>query len=137
MKQSFDYKLIDSDVLAPVIELTLNDPTGKKEIKSNALIDTGYDGEVLIPIKLYNELNLSAFEFSENQFVNATSVTGEKCLLRSASGSTTIKGMDVLIDVIIDSNELISEVLIGRKFLEPFDLILKGKEKKAILELVD
>ncbi|MBA7555681.1 hypothetical protein ES705_48361 [subsurface metagenome] len=45
--------------------------------------------------------------------------------------------MDVLIDVIIDSNELISEVLIGRKFLEPFDLILKGKEKKAILELVD
>ncbi len=137
MKQSFDYKLIDSDVLAPVIELTLNDPTGKKEIKSNALIDTGYDGEVLIPIKLYNELNLSAFEFSENQFVNATSVTGEKCLLRSASGSATIKGMDVLIDVIIDSNELMSEVLIGRKFLEPFDLILKGKEKKAILELVD
>ncbi len=138
MKNIFDYKpSSSSSELAPYVDLLISDPLGSKSIECSAMIDTGYDGEIVVPVKLYDDLNLSAFEYSENLFAKAETITGEKFVLRTASGSVTVKGIDVSIVTTIDTHRSLTETLIGRKFLESFDVLLKGKDKKIELTFIE
>lgn len=138
MKNTFAYKpSTGSGELAPYVDLLISNPLGSKTIECTAMIDTGYDGEIVVPIKLYDDLNLAAFEYSENLFAKAETITGEKLVLRTASGSVTIRGIDVSIATTIDSHRTLTEPLIGRKFLETFDVILKGKDKKTEITFIE
>ncbi|MFX0209918.1 MAG: hypothetical protein ACFFDT_28315 [Candidatus Hodarchaeota archaeon] len=134
MKTSFNYqKPAISDVLAPYLKITISDPFEGNKIEVNALLDTGFDGEILIPIKIYEDLNLQAFEFSQDILSFAETASGERLELLSASGAITLSGINVTIIVIIDSHSHCQEVLIGRKFLESYNTSMKGQD--AIVEL--
>ncbi len=137
MKITSDYKRSKTRKLAPIVDLILKDPAEENEIFCHALIDTGFDGDIAIPNKEYNDLNLVAYEHSETPAIYGESAFNKKYFLRVASGTAIIKGIDVSIAVTIVSNEEFDDVLIGRGILESFDLTLKGKEKKLIMEFIE
>lgn len=135
MKYTFNYqKSIISDLSAPYIPLIISDPLEKQNIEEKALIDTGYDGEVLIPKTIYDKLNLRAFEYSMDVVSIAETASGEKLQLLSASAAITIKGDDLVSIVTIDCHENCKEILIGRKYLQSYHLTLKGPEEKLVID---
>jgi clan AA aspartic protease len=136
MKLKFGYNTpINSEILAPNIEVILSDPLEINTIELTALVDTGYDGEILIPKDIYYKLNLKAFEYSSDLLNFAETASGEHLELQSANGSIKIKGADLLTIVTVDSHEKCKEVIIGRKFLESYHTLLKGPEKELAIEL--
>ncbi|MHA1652337.1 MAG: clan AA aspartic protease [Candidatus Helarchaeota archaeon] len=135
MKLTFDYKIpVYSEIPAPYLIIILSDPLNIKEIELSALIDTGYDGELLIPPDIYDKLNLKAFEFSNDVVSIAETASGEHLELQSASGSIKIKGHDLITIITIDTHIRCKEVIIGRKFLESYNTLLKGPNKQVQLE---
>ena len=120
----------NSDVPAPYLSLILSDPFEIKKVEITAIIDTGFDGEILIPKSIYDDLKLKSFEYSSDVISQAETASGEFLELISASGSVRIKGSNLLTIITIDSHEKCKEVLIGRKFLESYHTLLKGPERE-------
>ncbi|MHA1972470.1 MAG: hypothetical protein ACTSW1_05745 [Candidatus Hodarchaeales archaeon] len=135
MKKTFQYKTpLVSDVEAPYLPLVLSDPLDMHSETVFGMIDTGYDGEILIPYQLFKELNLEAFEFSLDIVSYAETASGELLKLLSANASVMIEGIDISLLVIIDSHKECKEVLIGRRFLENYNLLLQGQLRKLEIE---
>lgn len=124
-----------SSVPAPFLEIEISDLLDKKKRTVQALIDTGYDGELLIPINLYRELNLGSFESSTEKTMIAETLTGEPIDLRSSVGTVRLLSLDISITSIIDTNEKFDEIIIGRIFLENFILSLNGCKKQLLIEI--
>ena len=59
----------------PMIEATLRDPLGDKQTKLVFVVDTGFQGGVLIPLHRYLELDLNMFE--EPKIIARTAAGGE------------------------------------------------------------
>ena len=105
MKQTFEYrKPLISDVNAPYIPLTISDPLENVKIERFGLIDTGFDGEILIPLELYNKLNLQAFEYSIDVVSIAETTSGEQLRLMTANAAVKLKGDELTSIVTIDSH---------------------------------
>lgn len=137
MKISFAYRSSAiSDIPAPYVKLVISDPFEERKSEAEALVDTGFDGEILIPFKIYEDLNLQAFEFGQDTLSIAETASGERLTLSSASGAAKILGANFSLIVTIDSHLRCQEVLIGRKFLEAFNTLMKGQEKQVELELL-
>jgi len=124
-----------STVPAPVITIGLGSPLAtKSELKSfKALIDTGYDGSVLISLDTFRELGLLSFKLPADMTATAEFITGEKVSMKSAEGLIHLTRLDLEIIVNIDALPEINEVLIGRQILEELYLALKGPESKLVL----
>jgi len=136
MKLLVNYKIpIYSAIEAPYLAIILSDPLERKNIELTALIDTGFDGEILIPKGIYDKLNLKAFEYSSDIISVAETASGEHLELKSASGSIQIMGDDLISVITVDSHIKCKEVIIGRKFLESYHTLLQGPEKKLEIEL--
>ncbi|HUY00553.1 MAG TPA: hypothetical protein VMV49_13415 [Candidatus Deferrimicrobium sp.] len=136
MKLFFEYKTPEnSEIQAPYLAIILSDPLELNDIKLSALVDTGFDGEILIPKDIYNNLNLQAYEYGIDIVSHAETASGEHLELLSASGSIRLKGSDLTTIITIDSHEKCREVVIGRKFLELYYTLLKGPEKELEIEL--
>ena len=138
MTLTFSYrKPMISDVRAPYLPLLVSDPLEQASIEVQGLVDTGYDGELLIPREMYDKLSLNAFEFSLDSISIAETASGEQLELLSASGAISIKGSDTHVIVTIDSHDKYKEVIIGRKFLESYIATLKGPAAKITVEFMD
>ena len=124
-----------SEQAAPLLQFTLADPFETTSYEIQALIDTGYDGNLLIPIEIFRFLKLERFEIRFDEQVYGETYLGEKIPLRSSQALIKIRmekevlEMIIIIDVIEDK----SECLIGRNFLEDFTLILQGREQSFTL----
>jgi len=130
-------QLTYSDVEAPVLEIKLSDPLGINSTMANAIIDTGFDAELIIPIGIYQTLQLQQFELSKDQFSIAETASGEQLQLVSAYGIVEIPSIDLELDVLIDAHVKCQEILIGRKFLQEFNLSLFGKKSTFTINLSD
>ena len=106
--------------------------TKKKKLKS--LVDTGYDGDIVVPYSIYQELELNQHEYPDDQMGLIETTSGELIVLKSASAIIEFVEIDVSIVVVVDTFPRGSEVIIGRKLLESFRTILDGKDKKGIFE---
>ncbi len=127
-------KQLISDLNAPYIPIIISDPLERNGIEQQALIDTGYDGEILIPKKIYEKLNLKAFEYSMDVISMAETTSGEQLRLLTASAAVKLKGDQLTSIVTIDCHEKCKEVLVGRKFLQSYYLTLKGPEETLTIE---
>lgn len=56
----------------PIVKATLHDPLSEKSIETEMIIDTGFQGGVLLPLSTYVDLNLNIFE--EPKVVSRTAV---------------------------------------------------------------
>jgi len=123
-----------SDVKAPYLPLIISDPLERVKIESQGLVDTGYDGELIIPMNMYDELSLNAYEFNIDSISMVETASGERLELLSASGAVSIKGSEVQVIITIDSHEKCNEVIIGRKFIESYVTTLNGPAAEIIVE---
>lgn len=57
---------------APIIEVIISDPLREKSTKLRLVIDTGFQGGILIPLQVYLSLNLNMFEKPKASAVTAT-----------------------------------------------------------------
>ncbi|MCE7734166.1 MAG: hypothetical protein GPJ54_04750 [Candidatus Heimdallarchaeota archaeon] len=105
-----------------------------KEEKLEALVDTGYDGDIVIPFSIYQKLQLSQHEYPDDQMGLIETASGELISLKSASAIIEFVEIEISIVVIVDTFTRGSEIIIGRKLLESFRTILDGSDKKIMLE---
>ena len=68
------FKNIDLNYV-PIVEAILRNPIGHKSLSLELIIDTGFQGGVLIPFRNYLDLELNLFE--EPKVIARTSVGGE------------------------------------------------------------
>ncbi|MCY3412046.1 MAG: hypothetical protein INQ03_10485 [Candidatus Heimdallarchaeota archaeon] len=118
----------NSSVLAPIITINVLDPLHMKTTEIRALVDTGYDGHLLLPYSNFTSLQLEAFQIDETIHVVGESVTGELFEMISAFGNVNIKGDTQEVESTIDTYVGNTECLIGRSFLSHFKVILEDEQ---------
>ncbi len=122
---------------APVIKIGLGTPiTSRENLKYyNALIDTGYDGTVLISYEIFTELKLMAFKIPNDLTPTAEFISGDKVAIKSAEGTLHVVDLDLEFVLNIDAMSEIHEILIGRQILEEIYLSLEGPEKELLITM--
>jgi clan AA aspartic protease len=125
----YDYELIN-ETLHPVIGGTLISPSREEEL--TMIVDTGFEGHLLIPSRLYKELGFIKYEHPISDFPVLETVSGMAIKIRSAPAQLYIKNLKMDIDVwtMPDCNE----ILLGLLALNELVLKLNGPEK--ILEIL-
>lgn len=120
----YDYESIN-EKLHPVIKGTLIS-SSKKE-KLTMIVDTGFDGYLLIPSKLYKKLGFQKYEHPISEFPILETVAGMVIKIRSAPANLYIGNLKIDIDVwtMPDCNE----ILLGIEVLDELLLKLDGPEK--------
>ena len=136
MSLEFPYKRTPrSEIKAPYLSLRIKNLLGNKERVVETLIDTGYDGFVVIPLEIYEELNMESFEVVEDELPQVETVTGERIFLRTANGVIEIPGILEESVIEIDTYSRCKEALMGRQLLEFLIIKLNGIEKR--LEIIE
>ena len=127
-----------SEIYAPFLPIRVFDETKSfiypKTGMIETLIDTGYDGFLIIPLRIFDELKLISSELVEDQSVRAESITGEYLELQTSMGYVEIPALKLLISIEIDTAPFCSEMLIGRQLLEKIVVILNGPTHELVVE---
>jgi predicted aspartyl protease len=96
-------------------------------------LDTGYDGELLLPSKLYRSLALYQWEYPEEYWPVGKTVSGEIIELILAKGQVLIPRWNVALEVFIETFEGNEEFLLGRSFIRKFKVLLDGPGNQVCL----
>jgi hypothetical protein len=96
-------------------------------------LDTGYDGGLLLPYKLYQDLALYRWEYPEEYWPVGKTVSGEIIELMLAKGQVLIPRWNVALEVFIETFEGNAEFLLGRGFIRKFRVLLDGPGNKVCL----
>lgn len=123
-----------SEVPAPVVTIFVKDLMGNNPAKINALVDTGYDGYLMIPAAVYESVCLSKFELNLEMVPPLETFGGERIIIRSANGLVHIEGLTEEFLCEIDSHAICGEALIGRQLLALFRCTLDGPAELFSLE---
>ena len=127
-----------SEVEAPILPIQIFDDTRThsypNQATTDALIDTGYDGFIMIPIKIFDALNLISSELPQDQVSMAETIVGEHLELRTALGYVEIPKLKISLSLEIDTYSNCAEILLGRQFLEYLVITLDGQQKELIIE---
>ena len=129
----WDYVVSGSSEPLIIIKLQLKLP-GKANWSQEIelLVDTGFDGEILLTGEMYTLAGYINISFPEDQWSKAQSITGDLIKLRRCHTLALIDEREF--DVIIESHSSIQENVIGRGFLNRFTSLLEGKKSKWTLK---
>jgi len=112
---------------APVVEAVLRNPLGTRLVRLKLLIDTGFQGGVLIPLSDYLKLGLNLFEEGEAVAVTAA---GAEVRLRVARGVLEIKGVGMECRVYTTLG--VRRALLGREVLKRLGMLYKPPDTLRI-----
>ncbi len=112
-----------SRVPVPVLSVTLSDPTSRSSAEVTPMVDTGFDGGLLLPLEQYLGLGLQDFEEPGGAFV-ARSALGLSVSLRSSRGVATVGGIRIQCSVY--TSPLLLRPLLGRELLNGLVVTLDG-----------
>ncbi len=126
----YDYEIIN-EKLHPVINGTLIGPS-RKEVLS-MIVDTGFEGHILIPSRLYKKFGFQKYEHSPSEFPILETVAGMAIKIRSAPAKLIIE--DLQIDIDVWTMPECNEILLGLEVLDELVLKLNGPEK--VLEILN
>nr|MDO8082671.1 hypothetical protein [Candidatus Freyarchaeota archaeon] len=122
-----------SNVPAPYIEIVVYNPERSLKYPSkgtlNAMIDTGFDGYLITPINIFNELKLDDYEIPQELIETTEIFTGERMKLRTSLAIVEIPGL-LQKQIEIDTHKNCQEPLLGRLFLEKLITTLDGLKRK-------
>jgi len=125
----YDYEAVN-DRLHPVIKGTLISPSKSKEL--TLVVDTGFEGHLLIPTKLYRQLGFLKYEHPVSEFPILETAAGMVLKIRSAPARLSIENLKMDIDVWTTPD--CNEILLGLEVLNQLRLMLDGHEK--VLEIL-
>jgi len=100
----------------------------------DALLDTGYDGGLLIPFERYREANLQQTELPVEDWDIAEAVNGRLILLQAASSRMRIKGLQGSFDIRIETFQDNTTTLIGLNGIKSLLISLDGS--KEVLKVI-
>lgn len=100
-----------------------------------ALIDTGYDGYLIVPSKIFNDLKLNSSRIPQDEVLKAETITGDNLELITAFGHLELPDLNLIVAIEIDTTTHCSEILIGRRLLESLIIRLNGPKKELIVEI--
>ncbi len=126
----YDYEIIN-EKLHPVIKGTLIGPFKKEDL--TMIVDTGFEGHVLIPYRLYKNLGFQKYEHSSSEFPILETVAGMALKIRSAPAKLHIENLQIDIDVWTMPE--CNEILLGLGVLDELLLKLNGPEN--VLEILN
>ena len=109
---------------APAIKTTLKDPLKEREVGMELIIDTGFQGGVLIPIETYVTLNLNLYE--EFKTLARTAV-GKTVELRASKAFINVGGKEVLCSAYTSLN--VKKPLLGREVLSKVGLLYSPPDR--------
>jgi predicted aspartyl protease len=125
----YDYEEIN-ERSHPVISGILAGPSRSENFSFS--VDTGFEGNILIPSKLYKKMGFHKYENPASEFPILETVAGMVIKIRSAPAKLCIENLEMYIDIwtMPDCNEL----LLGLDVLDKLLLKLNGPER--ILEIL-
>jgi len=128
-KHCWNYVDIGIRNKVPVVQLEIivND----KSYSFNFMVDTGYDGCLLVPYSIYRQLGLEKFELPKDKWSVGETVSGEIFPLISAL--CKIKIADTIFECIIETFEGNNDFLVGLDFLKNFNVELRGSKQEFCL----
>ncbi len=126
----YDYEIIN-EKLHPVINCTLIGPSKKEDL--TMIVDTGFEGHVLIPSILYRKLGFQKYEHSPSEFPILETVAGMAIKIRSASAKLLIE--NIKIDIDVWTMPECNEILLGLEVLD--QLLLKLNSPEKVLEILN
>lgn len=130
---AFDYSLpFGSTELGPFITLTFGDPLLHETLTQPVMVDTGFDGYLVIPENLFNKLKLFKYLIPNMNIVGEIA-NGSIINFASAKGRITISELKIDLKIDIDTFKECNAPLIGRSLLNEFYCELQGPDKKVIL----
>lgn len=117
-----------------VLNIELYSPQQKSWIKyHNILLDTGYDGDILIPMKDFEKHGFLQVLSIESGQWSAESVSGEDIKLISSFSALKINNYQI--EAIIESFTGNNSVLLGRGILIQLKTTIDGKKEQTCLEI--
>jgi predicted aspartyl protease len=124
----FEYRATEtSRERRPIVELRIVTPF--KTYPNDwleAVLDTGYDGGLIVPLKLYKEAELEKAELPVEYWDVGESLTGDMMLLQAALANIEIKGLDNLQELRIETFKGNEEVVLGLNGINVLFLCLDG-----------
>jgi len=118
----------------PVITFNLSNALGNNPIEVTAGIDTGFDGFLLIPKKLYDDLLLEVAKIPKTLLSHGVTISGERIEFNSSYGLITLPDMVKDFEIEVDSNPNCIFPLVGRQLLSIFLVVMKGPENQCEIE---
>ncbi len=107
----------------PVMKVVVSDPASRASAEVSPMVDTGFDGGLLLPLDQYLGLRLQDFEEPEGTFV-ARSASGLTVSLRSSRGVAAVGGARFQCNVY--TSPLLIRALLGRELLNRLKVTLDG-----------
>ena len=115
-----------------VLNLELYSPQQKSWINyHNILLDTGYDGDILIPMKDFEKHGFLQVLSIESGQWDAESVSGEELKLISSFSEVKIDGYQV--EAMVESFNGNNSVLLGRGILIQLKTTIDGKKEQTCI----
>jgi hypothetical protein len=98
-----------------------------------AVLDTAYDGELLLSYNLYEWLELGVWQYPEKYWSVGLTASGEKLVMPLSRAYLVIGKLGREFEVLVDTFQGNTEFLIGRTFMRRFRFELGGPESKTCL----
>jgi len=98
------------------------------------LLDTGYDGGLLIPLDHFRNAGLSITELPVEEWDIAESITGETTLLQAAIANVRIDGIDDLFELRIETYQGNTALLLGLNGIKELFLCLDGPNQRLLFK---
>jgi len=114
------------------MKISIKNPINGATLTHEGLLDTGYDGLILLSWDAYVELGLRKCELPRKLWSTGVSVTGEEFLLRAAYAEVELGRARRL--VLVETYRDNVRRLVGRGFIEPYIAILDGPKKLLRVE---
>ena len=127
----WDYLEMDGRTKVPIIQAELI--IANKSYKYTFVLDTGYDGEILVPYVIYNELKLHRYELPRNLWSIGETISGERVSLVMAICKVRVQKFDF--ECLVETFKGNNEFLVGLSFIKKFITTLHGKKEKCCLKI--
>ena len=132
-KICWEYLDIGARAQAPIIQAELI--VANKREKYTFVVDTGYDGSLLIPYSIYKELELKRYELPKNLWDVGETVSGE--IIPLIASLCKVKIGNTVFETTVETFEGNKEFLAGISFLDKFITTLEGDTKRCCLQQCD
>ncbi|MEM4303955.1 MAG: hypothetical protein QXQ70_08695 [Candidatus Caldarchaeum sp.] len=102
------------------------------ETSFTAVIDTGFDGYIMLTHEAYQSMQLSLSEASEDEFPVYRTMAGT-VVFRKSIAEAELSGITMLTEVITPKHGM-GKNLVGRRLLQHFTTLLHKNEKSCVGE---